>query len=249
MNVRTLTFALFTGSLGLAIAGCSNAPGKPKLEAASRPDEVLDFPTLYKQNCAGCHGEGGRHSAAISLANPVYLATAGFDNLQRITAAGVSDTLMPPFGRKAGGSLTDAQIAVLARGMINAWGRSGTPAGVTLLPYASQGKGNPAQGQRAFATFCASCHGSDGTGTKLKTGQQASIVDPAYLALVSDQGLRSMIIAGDPDLGMPDWRSDLTGANARPMTDQEVTDIVAWMASNRTSNPGQPYPQQPQSLK
>ena len=29
------------------------------------------------------------------------------------------------------------------------------------------------------------------------------------------------------------------------MTDQEVTDIVAWLASKRSVNPGQPYPTQP----
>ena len=26
------------------------------------------------------------------------------------------------------------------------------------------------------------------------------------------------------------------------MTDQQVTDIVAWLASKRVANPGQPYP-------
>ena len=40
-----------------------------------------------------------------------------------------------------------------------------------------------------------------------RAGRRAgSIVDPAYLALVSDQALRTTVIAGRPDLGMPDWR-------------------------------------------
>jgi cytochrome c oxidase cbb3-type subunit 3/ubiquinol-cytochrome c reductase cytochrome c subunit len=68
-----------------------------------------------------------------------------------------------------------------------------------------------------------------------------SLVDPAYLALISDQGLRSLIIAGQPEDGMPDWRSDRTGAGSRAMTDKEVTDIVAWLASHRVATPGQPY--------
>jgi cytochrome c553 len=72
-----------------------------------------------------------------------------------------------------------------------------------------------------------------------------SIVDPAYLALVSDQYLRSTIIAGQSEQGMPDWRSDLTGSNARPMTDQEISDIAAWIASHRIATPGEPYPQHP----
>ncbi len=37
---------------------------------------------------------------------------------------------------------------------------------------------------------------------------------------------------------MPDWRSDA----AQPLTDQQITDIVAWLASKRTRDPGQPYP-------
>jgi mono/diheme cytochrome c family protein len=250
MNVRTLTLAMLAGSLCLASTGCMNPPGKPRLGTeTSRPDQVLDFPTLYKQNCAACHGENGKNGAAISLADPVYLATSGIGNIQHVTATGLPGTLMPPFGKRAGGMLTDAQVAVLANGMIDAWGRSPALAGVTTLPYASQTKGIPAQGQVAYATFCASCHGTNGTGVANKTAQSGSIpgsiVDPAYLALVSDQALRSTIIAGNPELGMPDWRSDLPDSHSRPMTDQEVTDIVAWMASNRTAAPGQPYPEHP----
>ncbi|MEO7028778.1 MAG: cytochrome c [Acidobacteriaceae bacterium] len=246
MNVSSLTFALLAGALCLASNGCRNAPGKPiPGDEATRPDQALDFPTLYKQNCAGCHGENGKNGAAVSLANPVYLATAGIDTIQRVTATGVPGTLMPAFGKRAGGTLTDAQVTVLAQGILRTWGRPDALGGATAIPYTSQSKGDPAQGARAFATFCASCHGSDGAGKASGEGRSDSIIDPTYLALLSDQSLRSTIIAGQPERGMPDWRSDLTGANSRPMTEQEVTDIVAWMASHRTSSPGQPYPQHP----
>jgi cytochrome c oxidase cbb3-type subunit 3/ubiquinol-cytochrome c reductase cytochrome c subunit len=62
-------------------------------------------------------------------------------------------------------------------------------------------------------------------------------VDPTYLALVSDQYLRSIIIAGRPDQGMPDWRSD----SSQSLTDVQITDIVSWLASRRIADPGQPY--------
>ena len=39
--------------------------------------------------------------------------------------------------------------------------------------------------------------------------------------------------------GAPDWREDMPG---RPMSDQEVSDVVAWLASRRAASPGQPYP-------
>jgi hypothetical protein len=47
---------------------------------------------------------------------------------------------------------------------------------------------------------------------------------------VSDQSLRTTVIAGRPDLGAPDWRGNVTG---RPMTPQEVSDVVAWLAARR----------------
>ena len=247
MNRSSLTFAFLMVVLCLANPGCMSAPGKPKLfdAATVRPEQVLDFKTLYKQNCAGCHGENGKNGSAISLANPIYLATAGMDNLQRVTANGLPGTLMPAYGKKSGGMLTEAQVAVLARGMTEAWGSSNALAGVTLLPYASSGKGDAAQGQIAFNTFCASCHGENGVAPTDKTGRSSSIIDPAYLALVSDQGLRSTIIAGAPEMGMPDWRADLPAPESRAMTDKEVTDTVAWMVSFRVAAPGQPYSQHP----
>src|SRR5271156_6246469 len=90
--------ALVMAMAGLALAGCSRIPGRPGPgPEVVRPDEILDFPTLYKANCAACHGGSGTNGAAISLANPVYLAVAGEDNVREITAKGVPDKLMPPF--------------------------------------------------------------------------------------------------------------------------------------------------------
>jgi hypothetical protein len=56
------------------------------------------------------------------------------------------------------------------------------------------------------------------------------VIDAAYLALTSDQALRTAVIVGRSDLGMPDWRANIPG---RPMTAQEISDVVAWLASHR----------------
>jgi cytochrome c oxidase cbb3-type subunit 3/ubiquinol-cytochrome c reductase cytochrome c subunit len=199
---------------------------------------------LYGQNCAACHGDQGRNGAAISLANPIYLAVAGPANLQRVIAAGVTGTMMPGFGKSVGGMLTDAQIAVLAQGMTSAWGNPSALAGQTPPAYASSAAGDPIQGQKNFIASCARCHGEDGTG-KADKKNPGSIVEPAYLALISDQGLRSIIIAGKPEQGMPGWRSAMKGDGAHPLSDQEITDIVAWLATHRVTAPGQPYQQHP----
>ena len=75
--VSSLCMGLLS-TLCLGCIGCMNAPGRPAPgPEVPRPDQVMDFATLYKQNCAGCHGENGKNGAAISLANPVYLAVAG----------------------------------------------------------------------------------------------------------------------------------------------------------------------------
>jgi cytochrome c oxidase cbb3-type subunit 3/ubiquinol-cytochrome c reductase cytochrome c subunit len=55
-------------------------------------------------------------------------------------------------------------------------------------------------------------------------------VDTAYLALVSDQALRTTVIAGRIDLGMPDWRAYIPG---QPLSAQQISDVVAWLVSQR----------------
>jgi cytochrome c oxidase cbb3-type subunit 3/ubiquinol-cytochrome c reductase cytochrome c subunit len=247
MNLRSLIPCLVACAAALSSAGCNSAPGKPGPgPAVARPDQLLDFPTLYAQNCAACHGVNGNNGAAISLANPVYLAVAGVGNIQRVTALGVPGTAMPPFARSAGGMLTDQQIAILSQQMVALWGNPTALNGVALPAYASSAPGDPARGQQAFTLFCARCHGADATGGHTDNGTTTgSLVDPAYLALISDQGLRSILIAGQPEQGMPDWRHHLAGPAARPITGQEIADLVAWLTSHRIATPGQPYQSHP----
>jgi len=221
----------------LVLAGCDALPGRP--DAASRevpPARVMAFDVLYRRNCAGCHGADGRLGAARPLNDPVYLALVPADRLRRIIAKGVTATSMPAFGASAGGDLTEAQIDALVRGMLARWARPDAVKGLALPPYEvgppSSGAAS-AQGASVYASACARCHGRDGNGGP-KAG---SIVDPSYLALVSDQSLRTTVIAGRPDLGKPDWRDDVPG---QPLTPQQISDLVAWLAAHRRPVPGRP---------
>jgi cytochrome c oxidase cbb3-type subunit 3/ubiquinol-cytochrome c reductase cytochrome c subunit len=202
----------------------------------------MDFAALYKQNCAGCHGQNGKNGAAIALANPVYLAVAGEANLRQVIAKGVAGKLMPSFDKSAGGTLTDQQIDSLVQGILQTWSQPSVLAAAQAPPYLAGAKSDPKQGQKVFGEFCAQCHGADGGGLKAPAATNphavsGSIVDPSYLALVSDQSLRSTIIAGLPDRGMPDWRSDASGPGPHAMTDQEIDDVVAWLAAQRAPQP------------
>jgi mono/diheme cytochrome c family protein len=232
-------------AVALCFIGCNGHSGRPGPGPdVVRPEQVLDFATLYKTNCSGCHGANGTGGAAMSLANPVYLAVAGEDIIRDVTAKGVPGKLMPAFARSRGGTLTDQQIDVLVHGMTQQWTDLQTLKQQGLPPYKASSPGNVADGQRDFQTFCASCHGATGQGYSQPhdgKGKTGSIVDAAYLDLVSNQSLRSVIIAGRRDQAMPDWRGDAATA----MTDRQITDIVAWLVSQRSENPGQPYPVRP----
>jgi len=235
--VRRAAVPGVAGALALTalLGGCDGMPGRPKPASVEvRPDHVKDFGTLYSGSCAGCHGPDGKGGAgAIGLANPVYLAIADDAVIRAATARGVRGTLMPAFVQSAGGMLTDEQVEILVRG-IRGWAHADALAGANAPPYASA-PGDASRGAEVFATFCASCHGSGGTGGP-KAG---SIVDGSFLGLVSDQSLRTTVIAGRPDIAQPDWRGDVPG---RPLTEPEVNDVVAWLAAQRPAAPGQPYP-------
>ncbi|HEV7734171.1 MAG TPA: c-type cytochrome [Candidatus Binatia bacterium] len=220
----------------VGLAACDALPGKPDpADRPLRPTEVTDVDQLYRENCAGCHGDDGVLGPALPLDHPVYLAVIDPASFRRIVAEGVADTAMPPFVRSAGGMLTDAQVDILATGIRQRWGRADALGGATPPPWAGDGSGDAQRGVAVYATFCARCHGPAGAG-----GTAGSIVDGSYLALVSAQNLRTLVITGRPDLGHPDWRSYVEGQS---MTAQQVSDVVAWLVSQRSALPGRPYAQ------
>jgi cytochrome c oxidase cbb3-type subunit 3 len=223
-------------TLALAAACDVRFPGRPApLTAPLRPSLQLDFTVLYASNCAGCHGPDGLGGASVELGNPLYLAFADDAVLTQVTANGVPGTAMPAFAQSAGGMLTDAQVQALVHGMRTRWGKPDVLRGTEAPPYAATVAGDAVRGAQAYATFCARCHGPTGRG-----GPKASaIVDGTYLALVSAQHLRTTVLVGRPDLGAPDWRADVPG---RPMTAEDVSDVVAWLGQQRLAFPGQPYP-------
>ncbi len=239
MGTHVVAYILSAMALMLC-AGCK-PPGKPTTaDIELKPEEVRDFAVLYRQNCAGCHGQDGKGNTALAVANPVYVAIASDDVIRQAITAGIVGSLMPACAKSSGGTLTVEQIDILVHEMRARWAKpEGAPG---APPYAATEPGDAARGTGTFAIFCAACHGPDGKGS----AKGSSIVDDSFLALVSDQNLRTTVIAGRPDLGHPDWRNC---SPDRPMTAQEVTDVVAWLVAQRNPNPGQPYASNEQSQK
>ena len=220
---RLATIAVIT-----MLGACDSLPGRPKpADLPLRPSAITNFSQLYSENCTGCHGADGKFGPAIALNNPIYLAIADDVSVRRTVANGVHGTAMPPFALSAGGSLTDKQIDILVDGMRKNWAEAanladGAPA------YASNGAGDSNRGASIYAANCQSCHGTDGKG-----GPAAgSIVDASYLSLVSNQYLRTITIAGRPDLHHPDWKQYPSG---QPLKSNQVSDVLAWLVSKRPS--------------
>lgn len=229
--MRSKIVSIASGLILAACLGCGRHPGvKGSESVVLRPEDEVRFEVLYKQNCAGCHGANGMNGAAMDLANPEYQSLVDDASLSRWISKGMPQTQMPTFAISAGGILTDKQIEVLVQGMRQHWAENVAPAQVLRPSYAESQIGDVTRGRALFQTSCASCH---------KSSRQ-EVTSPDYLALVSDQALRSMIVAGRPDIGQPDWRNDKPGA---PLSDQDVSDIVRYLASLRTATPGQPYPE------
>ena len=218
------------------LGGCSGASKGPStIEIPIVPSDISDFKILFAQNCSGCHGPEGKGGAAIALADPVYLAIADDTVVRRAAANGIPGTAMPAFAQSAGGMLTSKQIDVIVSGIRERRSKPDVLSGANPPPYSSSEPGNPSRGSEVYANYCSSCHGAGGRG-----GEKASsIVDGSFLALLNDQELRTLVIVGRPELGAPDWRSNVPG---KPMSTQDVSDVVAWLASQRPKFPGQPYP-------
>ncbi len=217
------------------LVGCSGPSWGPLPSSPlERGDGASVFQSLFARNCAACHGREGRGGAALSLRNPAYLAMADDGAIRKAISQGVPGTPMPAFATSAGGDLSDEQISILVLG-IRSWADPGALAGARTPPYAASNPGSVRRGADVFSAACASCHGLGGQGG----ARAGSVVDPSFLALISDQGLRVAVIAGRPELGAPDWRGDRPG---RPLSNREVTDVVAWLQSRRVRYPGAPYP-------
>ena len=226
--------------LALLTAGCHRSDST---ETAYRPvpaNRVLDFATLYGQNCAGCHGVDGTLGPAPPLNDPLFLSIVPDSVVLGLISGGRPGTPMPGFALDKGGPLTNDQVKALAAGLKLRW-KPDRGSHTDVPPYLageSAAAGDKERGLKVFSRACAPCHGANGEGNPDQAG---AINDPAFLALISDQCLRRFAITGRPDLDMPDFADDTNrSSDYKPLTSAEITDLVALLAHWRKAGTAPP---------
>jgi mono/diheme cytochrome c family protein len=223
---------------------------------------VLAFDTLFGRNCAGCHGQNGTLGPAPPLNDPLFRAIVPLAALEKTLSDGRPGTAMAVFAHKNGGTLTAAQIQVLvheikgiayriveedANGKVKThivadekgdtpkWGIV-KPAPASTPAYdLPQKSGDAKNGAKLFAQACSRCHGDNGTGIpRPDKSLKNRINEPAFLALISNQALRRIMITGRSDLGMPDYSDKMGRAEGfHALTSEDINDLVALLASWR----------------
>lgn len=252
-------------SLALLVGCESRLPGKPNPKDQPKlPDQVVAFDQLYRTNCAGCHGPDGKQGPAPPLNDPVFRTLVPAAEVERTITYGRPGTPMPPFAKSQGGTLTAAQLQILVNEIKGLPYRidakpSGEPT-VTTLP-AGQMKAEPwwgavgpilpwdppyllpeepgdaRRGALLFKKACAGCHGENGMGQPQEGVAKRRINDQAFLALISDQELRRLMITGRQDLKMPNYaQKQGRPSDFQPLTSQDISDLGALLAAWRAGN-------------
>ncbi|HEY2840169.1 MAG TPA: cytochrome c [Pirellulales bacterium] len=219
----------------LAIAGC----GRPTVaDEPVPPLLVKKFDELFAKNCSGCHGAAGNFGPAPPLNDPLFLEIMPEAEFTRTVREGRKGTLMPAFARAAGGTLTDEQVSIISQGIRKEWAKAvDIPPAATPDYLPPAGANNPPSqsnveaGEKVFVQTCAGCHGKGGVGGKMA----GPLRNAAFLSLISDQALRRIVITGRPDLGMPNFVAlGKTLPGGQPLTNEQIADVVALLASWRT---------------
>jgi mono/diheme cytochrome c family protein len=185
-------------------------------------DKPKDPVVLYNRFCVNCHNDGtfGQWDKFFLRFNPAIRgpgirALADKTYLQAAVEKGRPGTLMPAWGKGAGG-LTNEQIGVLVEYLMAGDGRP--PQKLRPAPQPLAG-GNGFRGGELFTQLCAGCHGP----AKLAP----SLGNPAFLKSASDEFIARTIVNGRTDTAMPSFQRE----GAAGLTDDEVRHLLAYIRS------------------
>jgi mono/diheme cytochrome c family protein len=214
-----LTCGVVTALLGITACDPPGKPGPPE----EAPESETNFQVLYAQRCQACHGPNGKGGAARILNDPLYLAIIPREEIYGVIENGRAGTSMPAWALKHAGPLSEKQINALVDGIEKNWAKPNEFSGAKLPQYyGAQNGADVLAGQKTFVRDCYMCHGPG--------ARVGSVTDAAYLSLITDQCLRTSIIVGRPDFGMPDYRHLNLG---RALSDEDISNLVAYLSAKR----------------
>ena len=238
MSMRRIILHALAFAAPLGLAGCGDFwPGKPKPSTPVTLGTLEGFNSVYSAKCAACHGDNGRLGAARPLNDPLYLAITPKDAFARAVGHG-QGRLMPAYLSEQGGPWDADRLERFVDDVYAFWGEPDRFKGEDLPGYA-MAQGDATAGGQAFATWCGACHGADGAGLEAVPANGVnghSVVDNNYLNLISDQGLRSAVIFGHEEYGMPSFRGPFPGRGDASLDEKTINDITAWLIGHRRTS-------------
>lgn len=182
-----------------------------------------DGAQLYRQYCAACHGSTGTGGVGVPIALPDFLAGVDDDYLRKTVRHGRPGRVMPPFA-----NLSDAEIEAIVK-TIRAWQPKDRP-----VRRAKAGQGDAVRGEKLYAERCAACHGANGegghgTGVTFSRPRELPILapslnNPGYLASVSDDQIKTVLVFGRVGTPMQPFTKQGLG-------ERELNDVVAFVRS------------------
>ncbi|MCH2162699.1 MAG: c-type cytochrome [Phycisphaerales bacterium] len=237
--MRRVMLGSMASVMGFLLAGCGDFwPGKPQPAVPVTLGTEAGFLAAYGSKCAACHGDNGRSGAARPLNDPLYLAITPKTAFAQAVGHG-QGTLMPAYLAETGGPWSDERLDAFVDDVYTFWGDAARFEG-QQLPQHAPSPGNAEKGASSFATWCGACHGDDGAGLDAPSTAEGvvnghSVINRFYLQLISDQGLRSAVIFGHEEYGMPSFRGPFPGRGDDGLDEDTINDITAWLISHRVT--------------
>jgi cbb3-type cytochrome c oxidase subunit III len=194
-------------------------------EVSALPDgeRLADGLVLFAEHCASCHGANLEGTTLAPALDTPELRTNESYELVRLIEQGVPGTLMAAWDN----ALTDPEADALAALLLR-WPEV-QAAGITMpVVEAEPIDMSPeaiARGDRLFDITCASCHGTDGYGTRMAPALNNAL----FLADTSDAQMRQIIAMGVSATIMPAWGGRLS--------DAQINDILAYLRSLEPNAP------------
>jgi mono/diheme cytochrome c family protein len=184
--------------------------------------KTRDPAVLFNRFCVSCHGDGtyGQWDKFFLRFNPAIRgpglrAIAGKEYLRAAIELGRPGTLMPAWGKNAGG-LTPEQVTSLVDYL--AAGDQRPPQPLSPIPVPLSG-GRVDRGGQLFTQLCSACHAN---------GKVApNLANPVFQKTASNTLIARTIVNGRADTAMPAFQRD----GCAGLTDEEVRDLLSYIRS------------------